>query len=77
MRLNLDEMIQQVISAKTGQSDFALFFMENEGVPYWTAEIGNSNPHVNLGEVEGDIRAKGASAYAAVESLLSEVLRCQ
>lgn len=65
----LSDLIAQVIAAKTGNKEFALFYT-GDG---WEAHVGNPTNCVCLGEVPGDISAGGDSAEEAVTRLLAAV----
>lgn len=67
--MDLSTLINECVKRKTGNKEFALFFIDGE----WSAEIGNPNWAVRLGEVPGDIVAKAADPVSAVTALLAEI----
>ncbi|MGN6535201.1 MAG: hypothetical protein ACTHKQ_05650 [Mesorhizobium sp.] len=67
--MNLETQIKRVISAKSGNKEFALF-CENAA---WTAMVGNPTASIRLGETDGEFVATGGSALEAVSVLLAKV----
>lgn len=67
--LLLSALIEQVIGKKTGNKEFALFYLD----PSWQAEIGNPSEAVMLGESTGQFCAQGNTAEEAVGNLLQKV----
>lgn len=63
-------LILECIQMKTGNKEFALFYM-SEGD--WTAEIGNPTSCVMLGEASAEFSADGRSAIEAVENLILDL----
>ncbi len=67
---NLRELIDECIAAKEGDREFALFSF---GDGKWRAEIGNTCPHVMIGEADAEFRGEGETPEVAVLQLIQNV----
>lgn len=67
----LVETIEKIISAKVGNKEFMLHRWDSGE---WNAQIGNNNPYVRLGEIEGEFQGEGDTPETAASDLLSKVL---
>ena len=72
---DLDYLILEAVAKKRGNNDFLLSFIEIGDGCDWTAEIGNPTDYVRLGEVDGEVFARGKSPRHAVESLIAKLDR--
>jgi predicted transcriptional regulator len=70
---DLNELITSCLEKKTGNQEFALFYML-DGEPVWEAMLGNEQIFAPLGESCGEFQGRGTSPEEAVESLYSNLL---
>ncbi|SER28354.1 hypothetical protein SAMN05216548_11494 [Faunimonas pinastri] len=75
MSVSLTTLIDQVITLKTGDVEFGLFFLPGDkpGSSEWLALIGNTCPHVLIGESPAEFEGRGSTPEDAVSSLLRAV----
>lgn len=65
--MTLSELIQRCLEIKEGDKEFALFRYD-DGT--WSAEIGNPDHHVCLGETTGEYSSEGSTPEIAIEKLI-------
>lgn len=70
--MNLPELIQTIIEAKSGNREMAMSYHPDASEGWqWLAEIGNPVDCVNLGEISGEFRGYGNSLEQALKNLLT------
>lgn len=70
MNKTLEELIEEAVSKKKGNQEFALFYFP---AWKWRAALGNPSSFVGLGESEGELEAEGVSAKEVVQSLIDQL----
>lgn len=63
-------LLMQIIDAKAGNKEFALFF---DGAHEWTAAIGNQSQNVRLGEIDAEFEATGSTPDEALSALFDMI----
>lgn len=73
--MDVGTKIQQVIEAKEGNKEMAIFFFPADAgdEDSWRVEIGNDCKHVQLGEAEGEVVGRGRSLHEALDNLIVEM----
>lgn len=71
---NLSQLIEAVIKIKKGNKEFALFY-DPHGAQPWTAEIGNGNETLLLGEADAEVSVVGRTPDEAVANLISATVK--
>lgn len=57
--MDINKELTEILKAKSGNKEMAIFFIPGPGIDrQWKMSIGNVNPHVMLGEIEGEIEVR-------------------
>jgi len=75
--MSIEAKIQQVIDAKKGNKEIAIFFFPDYAgdEDSWRVEIGNDCKYALLGEVDGELIGRGRSLHEALDNLIVEMAK--
>lgn len=65
-----EQIISQIVAAKKGNKDLAIFYMAGNPDGEWRVAVGNSSGCVMLGECSGDIEVDGETLSEALQFAL-------
>lgn len=65
-----EQIISQIVAAKAGNKELAIFYMPGNPDGEWRVAVGNPTNCVMLGETNGEIEAEGETLSEALQFAL-------